>query len=306
MNDANRSRFSVRQPPTENIPNSPGPAAYTPRDACRFPYVKGNVTMHDLRGPSERDRILSDGKTVAHISPIGPGDYIPVHMDPPATPEGAPPPPRPSTSPRVGGLMFGATAMTAAFLDRERREKPGPGEYAPSPPKIPGVGAVVPFERRHANEPVVRQDAPAARWCPHAPRGGILPSPLAGNLTPLNYSRGSGGSPPHAGSSARGTSQSGGDWHRAGTSPGPSRASPSPTNTPGRTISQSSRYFNINNINSRGPRDHDPDFANPPPGAYDARTRNVALPAGGRFSSTPRNMDPPNNNVPGPGSYTLQ
>jgi hypothetical protein len=83
------------------------------------------------------------------------------------------------------------------------------------------------------------------------------------------------------------------------------KAKQQPLKQKGATISTSPRYMNLHNLNSLLPRERDPDFANPPPGAYSVRHEAVDRQTDcGRISLSKRTTDLANRNgVPGPGAY---
>lgn len=274
LNDPNRSRFSARDPPFENLPNSPGPAAYTPRPV--MPIVKGAVKLtHVPVGMTERDRTLSNGVKVDHVLPINSLTYVPEYF--PRTIKSPPQTLSPRTSPRFPKPVTDA--------ERYAAELPGPGSYlTPTPP---GRSSKWSQSKRSVCEPLVREHLSYDE-----------PPTASKSVTP-RQSRSPVQSPSLGGSLRSGLSPSPQVGH-GGVSP--------PLKGP--TIGHSPRHFNLHNPNSNVARERDPDFDNPPPGRYNntISPKSSAATAGtkGKFSPSPRRMDMTRNvDVPGPGSYSV-
>lgn len=257
MNDANRNRFKIVDPPFENNPHSPGPAAYTPKNPQA--HVTGSVALKQtITGKSERDMILSDGTVVAKILPIGPGSY-----------ETAPPG-RPDSPTKKEPLATLSPRKPLFSVEMElAKSVPGPGQYPIPRPAPPGVA--LSLSPREACNPIVpnivrlpspRKACDFAAEYKQSPKGDALrlPSPRGGNVSPRSTA-----------------------------------------------LSKAPRHLNLANVNSPLPREHDADYSNPAPGAYDvAKSPSKHSPTNVTFSRSPRALDvSPRSGGPGPGSYDL-
>jgi hypothetical protein len=256
MNDANRNRFSNAPPPFENDKFSVGPCAYSPK-IPRAPTALTMKIMNTCDGVSERAKEVY-GTPVTKILPISATTYTP----------------RASKESRFDNIVETGLRPQHSFTSVTQRQlwpktdiTAHPEEYPPGPSQyeLPELSltrtrsptvVVDTREERHSNSPVQKDPLPTMYdsrngsriWSTNPSPVGASRSPSASvNRSPLNGTRGSSNTPMFAT-----------EWSAARSVPR------------GPTISTSPRHFNIHNLNSRFRRELDPDFDNPPPGAYDA------------------------------------